>query len=105
MDERNHRSGGDTPRCDQKRYKLGGLLWAKVVEAPDGEGVKATGPLSKVEDDILGTIPNIEHMSEYLTNMCFNCKPQHVIPINRRQCKKDLRETHVYQTVVIFFSS
>jgi aspartyl-tRNA synthetase len=43
-----------------KRYKLGGLLWAKVAESPDGEGVKATGPLSKVEDDILGTIPNVE---------------------------------------------
>ena len=31
--------------------------------------------------------------------MCLNCKPQHVIPINPRQYEKDLRETHVYQTV------
>ena len=49
----------------------------------------------KPKGNFLGTTPNIEYISEYLPNMCLNCKPQHVIPIDPRQYEKDLQETHV----------
>ena len=41
-----------------KKYKLGGLLWGKV-EAGD-DGFTWRGPLSKVEPELLATIPNVE---------------------------------------------
>ena len=41
-----------------KRYKLGGLLWGKVKD--EGQGLVFSGPLSKVEPEILNTIPNVE---------------------------------------------
>ncbi|MBM74843.1 MAG: aspartate--tRNA ligase [Proteobacteria bacterium] len=41
-----------------KKYRLGGLLWGKVTQAD--EGLTWKGPLSKVEPELLSTIPNVE---------------------------------------------
>ncbi len=53
--------------------------------------------------NLLGSIPNIENITQNIFEICVSTVNPNMLFLSIVvKCKKDLRETHVYQTVVIF---